>query len=186
MANTWDFLGDYKNSFMKSSLQVYTNLSGTLQYVGKTSNEKTLSPNTELVEWYDNTGGVQTLYALDIDKFDFSIGFSFMQVADEEALALAFNLDKDETDSSRSFLFMGSNPNTLPEAEWRLVGKDVGGRAFTLVLRRAIVVPTGEITLGATGSYAEMPVTLRALQDTTVTNTKRDIGYFMIDKRQYS
>jgi hypothetical protein len=186
MANTWDFLGDYKNSFMKSSLQVYNNLSGTLQYVGKTSNEKTLSPNTELDEWYDNSGGVQVLYALDIDKFDFSIGFSFMQVADEEALALALNLDKDESDANKNYLFMGSAPNSLPEAEWRLVGRDVGGRSFTLVIRRGIVVPTGEITLGAAGNYAQVPISLRALQDTTITNTKRDIGYFMIDKRTFS
>jgi hypothetical protein len=186
MANTWDFLGDYKSSFTKSSLQVYTDLSGSRQYVGKTSNEKTLSPNTELVEWYDNTGGVQVLYALDIDKFDFSITFSFMQVADEEALAIALNLDKDETDSSVNYLFMGSDPNTLPEAEWRLVGQDTGGRSFTLVLRRAIIVPNGDITLGSPGSYSQIPITLRALQDTDVSNGARDIGYFMIDKRTFS
>ena len=42
MANVYDFLGDDKNLFMKSSWKVYNDLSGALQYVGKTSNEKVI------------------------------------------------------------------------------------------------------------------------------------------------
>ena len=58
MANTYDWLGAYKNDFMKSSAKVFTDLSGNLQYVGKTEPEAVISPNTELIEWWDNTGGV--------------------------------------------------------------------------------------------------------------------------------
>jgi hypothetical protein len=186
MGNTWDFLGAYKNDFMKSSLDVYTNLSGNLQFVGKTQNEKTISPNTELVEWFDNTSGTQTLYALDIDKFDMSVAFSFMQLADPQALAIALNADLDTSHPTLNYLFLGSNPNSLPEAEWRLVGQAVDGRGFTIVIRRGIIIPTGDIALGAPGNYSEVPVTLRCLQDTTITNGKRDVAYIMIDKRTFS
>lgn len=182
----WDFLGDYKNDFMKSSLKVHTDLSGSMQYVGKTQNEKTLSPNTELTEWFDNTGSTQVLFALDVDKFDMQIGFSWMQVMDENTLSIAYNLEKDTSATDQVFSFMGSNPGALPEAEWRFTGQSVDGRGFTLVIRKGILVPNGDTTLGTPGSYAEVPCTLRALQDTSITNTKRDIGYFITDKRTFS
>ena len=186
MANTWDFLGDYKNHFQKSSLQVFTDLSGSMQYVGKTQNEKTLSPNTEIVEFFDNTGGTQVLFALDIDKFDLSLTFSFMQVFDPNALAIALNADWDGSDANVDRLFMGSSPSSLPEAEWRLVGQSVDGRTFTLVIRRGVIIPTGDMSIGSPGSYTEIPITLRALQDTSITNGARDVAYIEIDKRTFS
>jgi hypothetical protein len=186
MANSYDFIGDDKNYFMKSSLSVYTDLSGTMQYVGKTSNEKALSPNTELAEWFDNTGGVQTLFVLDIDKFEFNMQFSFMQVFDPNVIAAAWNLDLDNSDPNTVYQFAGSNPNALQEAEWRFVGRSISGLIITLVLRKAIIVPNGDWANGAPGEFTNIPVTARALQDTNITDTKRDLAYFMIDKQAAS
>jgi hypothetical protein len=186
MANVYDFLGDQADYFMKSSLQVYTNLSGNMQYVGKTQNEKTLSPNLELVEWYDNTGGTQTLFVLDIDKFDFNMQFAFAQVGDPNVLALAWNGDLDSSDPNRNFIFYGSSPNALAEAEWRFTGNTRANLEITLVIRRGICVPNGDWAAGNPGEYTNMPVSVRALQDTTISNAKRDMAYFIVDKRSDS
>lgn len=187
MAKTFDFLGAFKGHFMKSSLDVYAKLNGTaLQYVGKTGNEKTLTPGVENVEWFDNVGGTQTLYALDIDKVDPSFKFSFMQVTDPNVLALALNADMDTSDPDIFRAYMGSAPDAYTEAEWRFVAQSTGGLLMTLVIRRGIAFSSGDISWGTPGSYAEVPVTVRALQDTTITNTKRDLIYWEIEQRDFS
>jgi hypothetical protein len=186
MANSYDFTGDEKDYFMKSSWQVYTDLNGNRQYVGKTGNEKTISPSLETIEWMDNTSGVQTRFILDIDRFDFDVRFTFMQVADPNALALAMNADLDSSDPNINRLFLGSAPNALQDAEWRFVGQTRSGLGITLVLRKAICIMDGEWTSGAPGEYTNIPVKVSALQDTSITDTKRDLAYFEIDKRSDS
>ena len=182
----YDFLGAYKGDFMKSSLHVYTDLSGAMQYVGKTQNAKTLSRAFENIEWYDNTDSVQALYVLDLDKVDYSISFSFMQVAAPDVLQLAFNGEKDTSDPNRDFVFLGSNPGGYTEAQWRLVGQTRDERTMEFIIRSGICIPNGDITWGEPGSYSEVPVTIRALVDDDISTTTRDIGYFIIDKRTYS
>ena len=186
MAKSFDFLGAHKGSFFKQSLQVYCNASGSMQYVGKTQNEISLSPGVENIEWFDNSGGTQVLYALDIDKIDPSFTFSFMQVADTNTLALALNADMDNSDASTFRGYVGSNPDAYTEAEWRLVGQATDGRTITFIIRRGIAFSSGDVSIGAPGSYSEVPVTIRALQDTTITDTKRDVMYFEIAKRTFS
>jgi len=156
-----------------------------LQYVGKTG-EVTFSSGVENVEWWDNSGATQTLYALDIDKINPSFTFSFLQVTDQNILTLALNADMDNTGSTNYYGFLGSNPDAYTEGEWRLVGESVDGRSLTLVVRRGILFSSGDITLGAAGSYSNVPVTLRVLQDTTITDTKRDMIYWILQKRSFS
>jgi len=186
MGNIYNWLGNNKSYFMRSSWQVYTDLSGVRQYVGKTGNEKTISPNLELVEWYDNTEGPQTLYVVDIDKFDLSVSFTFMQVLDPNVLSIAWNLDLDTSDPNFIYAFGGSNPNALALAEWRFVSQGRDGLGITLVIRDAICVPNGDWTSGAPGDYANVPVTVRALQDDTISDSKRDLFYLIIDKKPLS
>lgn len=186
MAKNFDFVGAYKGHFLKQSLDVYNNLSGSLQYIGKTQNEKTLTPGVENVEWFDNSGSTQVLYALDIDKIDPSITFSFMQVTDPNTLALALNADMDTSGATLDWGFLGSNPDEYSEAEWRFVNQSVGGLTMTLVIRRGIAFSSGDITMGSPGAYTEVPITVRALQDTSITNTKRDLMYWSIEKRAFS
>jgi hypothetical protein len=186
MPNTYDFLGDFNNYFMKSSLQVFTDASGAIQYVGKTQNEKNISPEIELAEWYDNSSGTQTLFVLDIDRFGYSIGFSFMQVLDPNVFAMAWNGDLDTSDPNRVFTFYGSAPNALGEYEWRFVGQGRSGLAMTLVIRKGIMVPDGDWTVGTPGDYTQLPVRVRALQDTSISNTLRDMAYVIVDKRTFS
>lgn len=191
MAKSFDWLGAYKGHFLKASLDVYTDLSNNLQYVGKTQNEKTLAPGVENVEWFDNTGATQILFALDIDKVDPSITFSFMQVTDPNVLALALNADMDNSNADQFWGFIGSNPDAYEEAEWRFTSQSTGidgANVFnmTFVIRRGIAFASGDITFGTPGSYTEVPITVRALQDTSVTNDKRDLAYWFIDKRAFS
>lgn len=188
MANVLDFLGDYKGYFHKAGWSVYTNTGvagGALQYVGKTSNEVTLAPNMEYAEWFTNTSGVQVLYLLSPDKVDPMMQFSFMQVLDEPTLALAMNLDLD-TSGSDIYSFFGSAPNALQEGEWRFVTQGVEGLICTLVIRVGVCMMNGDWASGAPGEFAGLPVSIRMLQDTTITDTKRDLGYFTIQKRTFS
>ena len=182
MPNVYDFLGDNRAFFMKSSWQVYTDLSGIRQYVGKTQNEKTISPGMEIIDWFDNSAGTQIKYVVDIDKMSPFVSFSWMQVADPNVLAIAWNGDLDTSDANYAKTFFGSAPNALREAEWRFVGRTRTGLGMTLVLRNAVCVPNGDWSTGAGGSYTEVPVTIHALQDTTITNATRDLAYFIVDK----
>jgi hypothetical protein len=183
MANVYDFLGDDRDHFMKSSFKVFTDLSGNMQYVGKTQNEKTVRLDTEFVEWFDNTSGVQTLYVKDLDSLNFAVDFSFMQVADPNAVAIAFNADWDASGANYDIEFLGSNPNPLVEAEWRFVGRTRDARDYIIVIRKGVITPNGEWANGAPGQYTEIPVTCAALQDTNITNDARDLAYIMIEKQ---
>jgi hypothetical protein len=185
MANLFDFLGDDKDFFMKSGWMVYTDLNGVRQYVGKTSNEKTISNSLETMEWLDNSSGIQTLFVTDITKAGLSIAFSFMQW-DKNALALFFNAEIDTSNANYDYLYMGSNPDELASAEWRFVGQTRDGRTITLVIREGSCYSNGDLTSGSAGDYAPLPVIVKAQQDTTVTNTKRNLAYFIIDKKSYS
>ena len=185
MANVFDFLGDDKDFFMKSSWQVFADLNGKQQYVGKTSNEKTFSNSLESIEWLDNSSGVQTLFVTDITKTGLSIAFSFMQW-DTNALALFFNAEIDRSNANKDYIFMGSNPDELASAEWRFVGQTRDGRNITLVIREGSCYSNGDLTSGGAGDYSAIPVIVKAQQDTTITNTKRNLAYFMVDKKAYS
>lgn len=186
MAKSFDFLGDFKGHFWKQSFQVFTDLSGSLQYVGKTQNGKTFNPGIENIEWFDNSNGTQVLFALDIDKVDPSFTFAFMQVTDPNVFALIANMDMDDSDPNIHRSYLGSGPDEYSEAEWRFVGQSVGGLTATFVIRRGIAFSAGELTLGEPGSYTEAPVTVRALQDTTISNTARDVMYIETQKRAFS
>ncbi len=186
MAKSFDFLGDFKGHFWKQSFQVYTDLNGSSQYVGKTENEISFAPGVENVEWFDNSGGTQVLYAIDIDKIDPSFSFSFMQVTDPNVLALALNLDMDDSDPNTFRAYAGSSPDEYSEAEWKFVGQSVSGLQATFVVRRGIAFSSGDLSLGTPGSYTNVPITVRALQDTTETNTARDVMYIEIEKRTFS
>ena len=183
--NLFDFLGDDKDFFMKSSWQVYSRLNGVSQYVGKTSNEKTISNSLETIEWNDNSSGVQSLFVTDITKAGLSIAFSFMQW-DVNALALFFNAEIDRSDANRDYVFIGSNPPEIPSAEWRFVGQTRDGRVITLVIREGSCYSSGDLATGGAGDYSPIPVIVKAQQDTSITNTKRNFAYFMIDKKVYS
>jgi len=183
MPNVYDFLGDSRDYFMKSSWKVYTDLSGALQYVGKTENEKTIRTSPEYVEWWDNTSGVQTLFIKDLDKFGFEVDFSFMQVADSNALGIALNSDWDQSDPNWDYHFLGSTQNELREALWVFVGQTRSGLAVETWVRKGIVGLNGDWTSGAPGDYTMLPVTCSAVQDTTISNGLRDLVYIRVEKQ---
>lgn len=179
------FLGDDKDAFIKSSLAVYTNVdqSGVLKYVGKTNPEKAFSPGFSVAEWWDNTSGTQTLFVIDPDKVDTKITFSFAQVLDPNILAISIHgqLDEEE-DPNFNRVYLGSNPGAFREGSWQFIGRGRTGRVVKITFFRAIAVPTGTITLGTPGSYANTPIELRALQDVTKTDTQRDLVRIEIQK----
>ena len=177
----FNFLGDNRDFFMKSSWQVYNDLSGSSQYIGKTSNEKSFNPNLALTEWWDNTSGTQSLFVLDIQKFDFAISFQLMQVAEDNTIPLAWNFSVDKTSNPGfSRIYQGSQPPPLLESEWRFVGRSRSGLQIVLVIRNGICVANGEWKAGAPGEYSGIPVTVRALQDTAQTNKQDDMVYLLV------
>lgn len=183
MANVYDFLGDDRDFFMKSSWKVYTDISGALQYVGKTQNEKVIRTDAEYVEWWDNTSGVQTLFIKDLDKFGFAVDFSFMQVADSNVLGIALNTDWDKSDDNWNYHFLGSCQNELVQGLWVFVGQTRSGLAVETYIRQGLISMNGEWASGAPGSFTELPVTCAALQDTSITNCLRDLVYIRVEKQ---
>lgn len=181
MSNVFNFLGADATAFMKSSLQVFNNLSGSMQYVGKTKPEVDINPNMGVAEWWDNSSGTQTLFVVDPDKVDPKIGFSFAQVLDENALALFLHGQIDRTVPGQVKVYQGSNPGSFEEAMWQFVGRGRTGRVITYTVLRGIVIPTGSFKPGTPGAYADLGITVRALQDTTVANTGRDLAYWTIN-----
>lgn len=177
------FSGDDKTAFIKSSLQVWTKLNGTWTYVGKTNPEKQFSPGVGVAEWWDNTSGVQTLYVLDPDKVDTKLTFSFAQVLDENVLGIALHGEIDRaTDPNNTLVYLGSNPGAFREGEWKFIGIGRTGRIIQLNVLRGVCVPSGSLALGTPGQYANCPIELRLLQDTTQVNTKRDLAYWTVQK----
>ena len=183
--NSYDFQGDQRDYFMKSSWQVFTDLNGNRQYVGKTSNEKTISPAIETIEWFDNTSGTQTRFIVDIDSFNLSVTFAFMQI-EPNVIASMMNGDWDQSDPNFDRVFFGSNPYALDEAEWRFVGQTRAGLGVTLVIRKANGLIDGDWETGAPGDYTNIPSKVSALQDESIVDTKRDLAYFIFDKRSAS
>lgn len=181
--NTYDWLGDSKDWFVKSSLKVYNDLSGIMQYVGKTGNEKTIRMNPEYVEWWDNSSGVQTLYIKDLDKFGFAVDFSFMQVVDSNVLGIAFNSDWDKSDPNWNHHFFGSCQNEIKTGTWAFTGQSRSGLAFELWIRKGQISLSGDWAMGSPGDFTNIPVSCDALQDTSISNCLRDLAYFRIEKR---
>ena len=183
MANVYDFLGDERDYFMKSSWKVYTDIGGVLQYIGKTENEKTIRTSAEYIEWYDNTSGVQTLYIKDLDKFGFAVDFAFMQVADSNVLGIAYNSDWDQSDAIWDYHHFGSCQNELVEGLWVFVGQTRSGLAIETWIRRGVITVNGDWSSGAPGAYTQIPVTCNATQDTGITNCLRDLAYIRVEKQ---
>lgn len=184
--NSYDFAGADIDYFMKSSLKVYANLSGIQQFLGLTSNEKSFNPNMSHMDWFDNTGGVQTLKVVDLMKQDFVVGFSFMQVFDPNVLATVLNMTKDDSDPNYTWLYQGSNPQPLKTAEYRFVGKSRSGYEMMLVVRKGIMLSKGDTKFGNPSAYAEVPCEIRALVDSTIADEGRNMVYFRIQRKPLS
>ena len=186
MANSYDFLGDYKGYFTKSSSMVYCDASGALQYVGKTNHEVEFDPGIEYVEWFDNTSGTQSLYILVTDKVDPKVNFSWMQVYDPNTLPIVYNLDLDTSDPNYNYAFIGSDPNSLAEYTWVFVNQSIYGLTMELWLREGICMANGSWTHGAPGDLSNVPCSIRATIAGAISDEKRNLGYFKIQKRSFS
>jgi hypothetical protein len=186
MANTYDFLGDYKGYFQKSSSQVYCNASGHLQYVGKTNHEVEFDPGVEYAEWFDNTSGTQSLYLKVTDKVSPIVNFSWMQVYDPNTLPIVYNLDLDTSGANYDYAFIGSNPTALQEYTWVFVNQSIYGLVMELWIRKGICLANGSWTHGAPGDFSNVPCSIQATIDSSITNEKRNMGYFKIQKRTFS
>jgi hypothetical protein len=186
MPNSYDFVGDYKGFFQKSSSQVYCDASGSLQYVGKTNHEVEVDMGTEYVEWFDNTSGTQSLYILITDKVDPRVNFSWMQVFDPNTLPIVYNLDSDISGGTYDYHFAGSDPNSLAEYTWVFASQSIYGLTMELWVREGICMANGSWTHGTPGDLSNVPCSIRATIDSTITDEKRNLMYFKIQKRSWS
>jgi hypothetical protein len=184
--NQYNFLGGDVDFFMKSSLKVYANLAGVQQFLGYTGNEKEFNPNMTYMDWYDNTGGVQTLTVMDLAKQDFIVGFSFMQSHDPNVLPLVMNMVKDDSDPNYTWAYQGSQPQPLKTAEYRFVGNSRAGYEMMLVIRKGVMMSKGATKFGASSAYAEVPCEVRALRDSTILDPQREMVYFRIQRKPQS
>lgn len=182
----FNFLGDNKQLFTKSSLMVYTNLSGTMQYVGKTGNDKTFATGETLVEWRDLTTGTDVLFTAEIGKLDFAVTFNFMQVLDPNVIAAAWNMNVDVVSDPLNYVMtQGSEPPALPVATWRFVAKNKKGLLVTLEIPAGICFPSGDWKPDGK-DFQNIPVTVKAMVDTTNPNTGSNLMKILVQKNPAS
>jgi hypothetical protein len=122
------------------------------------------------------------LYLLTQTKVDPKVNFSFLQVVDPQVLALVFNLEQDTADANYAYNYIGSNPADYTYLPWMFASKSLNGLTVQLYVRSGVCSATGAWSGGAPGAFDAIPATVRMTQDTTITNTKRDLGYFRIQK----
>ena len=168
---------------MKAALDVYCDASGTMQYVGKTEPEKTISFERSLMQFKDGTP--RALYVQDYQEVGMSVQFTFKQVCDPNILALATGGELDKTSTSQHYVFYGSDPGSIPSYKWSFVGTARDGRVFELVVRKGQIGEIGDFTTGGT-DYSGLQVTVQATKDDTITDEKRDMAYFRIVPRTFS
>lgn len=190
MALVLDFLGDYKGYFQKASWEVFCNPTpdgpDSMQYVGKVENEIEIDSGIENIEWFTNTSGVQVLYVLTQTKVDPKVNFSWMQVADPNVLGFTWALDMDDTDPNYFYSHFGSNPDDYAYKYWIFASQSLSGLVAEFHVLQGVLSANGTWTSGSPGALSNVPATVRMTQDTTVTNTKRDLGYIRIQKRSFS
>ena len=133
-----------------------------------------------------NESGVQSLYALTSTKIDPMVSFQFMQVADPNVIGLAMNLDMDTADADYTYSFIGSNPDDYSRYNWVFVMQSLSGLSIEFHVRQGILFMNGDWTSGAPGALSSVPAQLRVMQDTSITNTSRDMGFFKIEKKALS
>lgn len=178
-----DLLGAFQGDFIKSSLDVYVGLTGGLRYVGKTQPQTTVRFPRSYMEF--KTGTPKTRYIIDFSETGLEVDFTFMQVADPSWLAIALEADLDTSGTTHAYAFLGSDPGAVTSREWRFVGQTRDARLFELVIRAGQIMNPGDLAIGG-DDYASQQVTISAVQDTTITDVKRDLAYFRIAKRAFS
>lgn len=179
-----DFLGDFAGDFSKSSLDVYVTLPTVGQrYIGKTMPEATIKFPREYMEF--KSGTPKTLYIIDYAEVGLEVEFSFMQVCDPSWLEIALGASTDTGGASYAYAFLGSDPGAVPSYPWSFVGQTRDSRLFELVIRKGMIRAPGDLAIGGS-DYASQSVTIQATQDTTITDSTRDLGYFRIGKRTFS
>lgn len=178
-----DLLGAFEGDFIKSSLDVYVGLSGGLRYVGKTQPASTVRFPRSYMDF--KSGTPKTRYIIDFSETGIEVDFTFMQVADPSWLAIALEADLDTTGAVHDYVFLGSNPGAVTLREWRFVGQTRDARLMELVIRKGQIMNPGDLSIGG-DDYASQQVTISAAQDTSITDSKRDLAYFRIAKRAFS
>jgi hypothetical protein len=109
-----------------------------------------------------------------------------MQVYDPNTLPMVYNLDLDTSDATYDYAFIGSDPNSLAEHTWVFVNQSIYGLQMELWIREGICMANGSWTHGTPGDLSNVPCSIRATIDGTITNERRDLGYFKIQKRSFS
>jgi hypothetical protein len=140
--------------------------------------EKPITPNAEYVEFVD--GIPQTLVRKDLIRFGMMIGVEIMEWT-IDLLELTRGGDKKITDPVYDYLYFGEDyVDPLPH-RLRFVSELVDDKAIEFVMLKGKATEMSEMPTG-TGDYASIPSAFEALRDTTVSDTKRNMAYFRIER----
>lgn len=173
--------GATPNDFLLGDLDVYVqdyDENYPVRFVGRTTHEKTITPNYEYAEWWD--GMPQTLYRLDPTKIELSMKFGFAQLGDPVVWGFMLDAALDFSDPTTTVAYVGSNPSQAPDFHWWFIGELVDGRSFQFVIRRGRITTPEDIVTGS-GDYAVGNVTVRAFKDDTICDEEQNLAYFCIE-----
>jgi len=140
--------------------------------------EKPIRFSPEFAEFLE--GIPQVLVAKDLTKFGAAVSLTAMEWTPQIIqLSRGGELVTSETDYD--YVYFGTTYEEPPEHKFRFVGTRKDGKIIEFVILKGKVEEMPDMTSGGT-DYNEIPMVIVALKDETVTNEKRNLAYFRIEK----
>lgn len=164
------------NTFFLGDLDVFVD--SETQPAFYTRAEKPITPTAEYVEFLD--GIPQNLVRKDIIRFGLSVSLIILEWT-SDIIELARGGLKQKTDPNFEYVYYGEDYVEPIEHRFRLVGELRNTKAIEFVILKGKTTEMGEIPTGGT-DYGEIPATIEALRDTTVTDTQKNLAYFRFEK----
>jgi hypothetical protein len=162
--------------FWLGDLDVY--LDSETQPAFYTRAEKPITPTAEYVEFLD--GIPQNLVRKDIIRFGLSIGLIILEWT-ADIIELTRGGLKTKTDPNYEYVYYGEDYVEPITHRFRFVGELRDTKAIEFVVLKGKTTDMGEIPTGGT-DYNEIPATIEALRDTTVSDIQKNLAYFRFEK----
>jgi hypothetical protein len=163
-------------TFFLGDLDVY--LDSETQPAFYTRAEKPITPTAEYVEFLD--GIPQNLVRKDIIRFGLSIGLIILEWT-ADIIELTRGGLKVITDPNYKYVYYGEDYVEPITHRFRMVGELRNTKAIEFVILKGKTTDMGEIPTGGT-DYNEIPATIEALRDSTVSDVQKNLAYFRFEK----
>lgn len=139
--------------------------------------EKPISFNVEFAEFLE--GIPQVLVRKDLVRFGLTMSLVAMEWT-LNIMQIARGGELVTGGPTYDYLYWGTDFTEPPVHQYRFIGPKVNSEIVEFVMRRGKSTDFPELTSGGT-DYNEIPFTIEALKDDTVSDQSRNLAYFRIE-----